>query len=52
MKKEPGKKLNLGKIRIAKLNSASQDGVKRDANAPTYTGCSLLKCTPPPDGRN
>jgi hypothetical protein len=43
MKKGMEKKLSLGKIKIAKLNNAVQEGQK-----PTYTGCSLaLKCTPP-----
>ncbi|SEW18136.1 hypothetical protein SAMN05428988_2816 [Chitinophaga sp. YR573] len=44
MKKESVKKLSLGKIKIAKLNTTQL----QLANAPTYTGCSLLKCTPPP----
>lgn len=51
MKKEPGKKLHLGKIKIARLSTPNQEMLKKDANAPTYTGCSLFKCIPPPDGR-
>jgi hypothetical protein len=50
MKKESLKKLSLGKIKIAKLNTAQSS--MQHANAPTYTGCSLLKCTPPPEGNN
>jgi hypothetical protein len=46
MKKESVKKLSLGKIKIAKLNTTQLS--MQHANAPTYTGCSLLKCTPPP----
>jgi hypothetical protein len=49
MKKESVKKLSLGKIKIAKLNTAQP---LQHANAPTYTGCSLLRCTPPPEGKN
>jgi len=50
MKKESLKKLSLGKIKIAKLNIAQSS--MQHANAPTYTGCSLLKCTPPPAVQN
>lgn len=46
MKKESVKKLSLGKIKIAKLNTTQSS--MQHANAPTYTGCSLLKCIPPP----
>jgi hypothetical protein len=49
MKKESGKKLNLGKIKIARLNAVKE---APQANAPTYTGCSLFKCPPPPEARN
>jgi hypothetical protein len=49
MKKGSAKKLSLGKIKIAKLSS-TQTAMQND-NIPTYTGCSLLKCTPPPAGR-
>jgi hypothetical protein len=51
MKKEQVKKLHLTKIKIASMNAAMQDDQKKEANAPTYTGCSLYKCPPPPDGR-
>lgn len=45
MKKETAKKLTLSKIKIAKLNSMTrQENMDRK---PTYTGCSLFKCTPP-----
>jgi len=50
MKKASSRKLNLGKIKIARLNAVKQD--VNQANAPTYTGCSLFKCPPPPAGRN
>ncbi|SFE76639.1 hypothetical protein SAMN05518672_11015 [Chitinophaga sp. CF118] len=50
MKKESTKKLSLGKIKIATLSSTQMANI--NANAPTYTGCSLLKCIPPPDGKN
>jgi hypothetical protein len=52
MKKESGKKLHLGKIKIARLSTSKEVVLNKDANAPTYTGCSLFKCVPPPDGRN
>jgi hypothetical protein len=51
MKKASSRKLNLGKIKIARL-STKQEVSNQQANAPTYTGCSLFKCPPPPDGRN
>lgn len=50
MKKETAKKLNLGKIKIASLSNTKQDARKGDENRPTYTGCSLFRCPPPPDG--
>jgi hypothetical protein len=50
MKKESLKKLSLEKITIAKLNTAQSS--MQHANAPTYTGCSLLKCIPPPAVQN
>jgi hypothetical protein len=46
MKKESVKKLSLGKIKVANLSNTQL--AKQHANAPTYTGCSLYKCTPPP----
>ncbi|MBS0030965.1 hypothetical protein ACTJJ0_27645 [Chitinophaga sp. 22321] len=45
MRKTPVKKLALGKLKVAKLSISSQE--QGDAKAPTYTGCSLFKCTPP-----
>ncbi|UCJ05989.1 hypothetical protein KTO58_20205 [Chitinophaga pendula] len=42
MKKRTESKLNLGKIKVAKLSQSNQEVAFR----PTYTGCSL-KCTPP-----
>jgi len=49
MKKVSAKKLSLGKIKIAKLNSTPRN---MDEKKPTYTGCSLLRCTPPPAEQN
>jgi hypothetical protein len=46
MKKESVKKLSLGKITIANLNNTRQ--AKQHAK-PTYTGCSLFRCPPPPN---
>ncbi|GAA0537620.1 hypothetical protein [Chitinophaga japonensis] len=48
MKKRMEKKLSLGKIKIAKLSNAAQE-TKKGGAAPTYTGCSLYKCPPPPE---
>lgn len=52
MKKASSSKLNLGKIKIARLSTTKQEVANQQANAPTYTGCSLFKCPPPPDARN
>lgn len=49
MKKESAKKLSLGKIKIATLSNTQM--AKQHAK-PTYTGCSLFRCPPPPDGNN
>ncbi|PWV44868.1 hypothetical protein [Chitinophaga sp. S165] len=51
MKKASSRKLNLGKIKIAKLSTAKQES-NPQANAPTYTGCSLFRCPPPENGRH
>lgn len=52
MKKASSRKLNLGKIKIAKLSTAKQEVLNQQANAPTYTGCSLFRCPPPEEGRH
>jgi len=46
MKKESVKKLNLGKIKIANLNNTQ---LAKQHAKPTYTGCSLFRCPPPPN---
>jgi hypothetical protein len=42
MKKLTIKKLHLVKVKVAKLTSSAT------TKAPTYTGCSLFRCPPPP----
>ncbi|MBO9732522.1 MAG: hypothetical protein J7623_28020 [Chitinophaga sp.] len=46
MRKEPAKKLALGKLKVAKLSISSLD--QADVKAPTYNGCSLMAKCPPP----
>lgn len=45
MKKSAEKKLTLSKIKIANLNNMNR---QENMAKPTYTGCSLFRCTPPP----
>jgi len=53
MKKSMEKKLTLGKIKIARLSQSEQANRKGGAAfRPTYTGCSLYKCPPPPEREN
>jgi hypothetical protein len=52
MKKASSRKLNLGKIKIAKLSATKQEVLNQQANAPTYTGCSLFRCPPPQEDRH
>ena len=51
MKKRMEKKLTLGKLKIAKLSPETQAAMQADAAKPTYTGCSLFRCPPPPAGQ-
>jgi hypothetical protein len=51
MKKSMEKKLTLGKIKIARLSQTEQ-AARKGGFRPTYTGCSLYKCPPPPEREN